>query len=336
MIIVGLIIFVAGLVGGGAIVAKAMSNYEEAVKSLARAPVGCTTTLVFDKPATFIMYIETKGTLGELGGDCAAATGDFEHTGDKLPKVSLTLEDPNGDGVDLQRGVTASYDVGGFVGTAVRSVQIEQAGTYHLNVESDESDFAVSIGKDPKKDSEKLTAVGGAVVLVGFILGSLLFLLGLRRRRPEPAIVDPRNPIGPLPGWPPSPYGATPVGPPGLPMTPGFAPQPPLSPTVVPGQPPIRPLEQTPGGGFAPPTLAPPAPPSGPPSGPPTGPVPPIAAPPSSVPPSAVPPTTGPPTLPPIGPPPGATPPTAPPPPPAPSGGGWSIPVDDDEDSSGR
>ena len=330
MIVAGLIVLLVGLVGGGAIVGKAMSNYEEAVKSLARAPVGCTTTLVFDKPATFIFYIETKGKLGELGGDCEASGGEYEHAGDKLPKVSLTLEDPNGDAVDLQRGVTASYDVGGFVGTATRTAQIEQAGTYHLNVESDDTDFAISIGKDPKKDSEKLTAIGGAVALVGFFVGLLLFLLGLRRRRPDPAMADVRNPVGPLPGWPPSPYAGTPTGPPGLPMTPGFAPQPP--PMVVPGQPPAQPPEQPTGGGFAPPTLAPPPPPSSSssdwapvtPQGPPTAGPP--TLPPAGAPPVATPPSVAPPEAPPDAAPPAAAPPSAP------SGAGWSIPVDDDDE----
>ncbi len=315
LIVTGLVVFVVGLVGGAALVGKAMSNYEEAVKALARAPVGCTTTLVFDKPDTFIFYIETKGQLGDLGGDCDAEGGEFEHEGDKLPKVSLTLEDPNGDSVDLERGVTASYDVAGFVGTGSRTAQIQQAGTYHLNVESDESDFAISIGKDPKKDSETLTAIGGAVALVGFLVGLVLFLLGLRRRRPEPAAADVRNPVGPLPGWPPGPYAGTPAGPPGLPMTPGFAPQPPSA--VVPGQPPIRPPEQPAGGGFAPPTLAPPAPSDGSPG----------------IPATPVPPPAGPPTLPPAGAPPTVTPPTIEPPPP-PSGAGWSIPVDDDDSAA--
>ena len=134
--------------------AKGMSNYKDAVKSLARAPVGCTTTLVFDKPATFTVYIETKGKLGELSGDCEAIGSTYSHPGDKLPKVSMTLVDSNGDEVDLQRGVTATYDIDGYVGTAVRTVNIEEAGTYHLNVESDETDFAVAIGKNPKDDND--------------------------------------------------------------------------------------------------------------------------------------------------------------------------------------
>jgi hypothetical protein len=330
LIILGIILFLGGFLGGGAIVAKSMSNYKEAVQSLARAPVGCTTTLVFDKPATFIMYTETKGKLGDLGGDCEASSGDYEHSGDKLPKVSLTLEDPDGEAVDLQRGVTADYDVDGYVGTGVRTMNIEQAGTYHLNVESNESDFAISIGKNPKDESEKLTAIGGAVVLGGLVLGLLFFLLGLRRRRPDAASADIRNPAGPLPGWPPAPYAPTaPTGPPGLSIYPGFQPAPP---TRVPDPPS--------GGGFAPPTFAPPPPsttPDGPPIAPPTptptAPAPGhAAAPPIPSPGNPVLPPAGPPTLPPAGAPPTITPPKAEPPP-APAGGGWNLPEDPDDSS---
>ena len=80
---IGIILLVGGLGGGVATVAKGMSNYKDAVRSLARAPVGCTTTLVFDKPATFTVYAETKGKLGTLGGDCKANGSSYSHPGDK-------------------------------------------------------------------------------------------------------------------------------------------------------------------------------------------------------------------------------------------------------------
>jgi hypothetical protein len=269
LMIFGIILFVGGLLGGGAIAAKAMSNYKDAVKSLARAPVGCTTTLVFDHASTFTVYVETKGKLGSLSGDCGANGTDYSHPGDKLPKVSMTLVDSNGDEVAMERGVSASYDTDGYVGTAVRSLKIDKPGTYRLDVESDDTDFAVAIGKKPKDDSETMTLIGGGVALGGMVLGLLFFLLGLRRRRPEPAIVDIRNPAAPLPGWPPGPYAQT--VPPTPPTQPGFGPEPPpppLPPTVqAPGQPPIRVPDQPPGTGFAPPSLAPPSPNLPPPAG---------------------------------------------------------------------
>jgi hypothetical protein len=287
LIVLGLILLVGGLLGGGAIVGKGMSNYKEAVQSLARAPAGCTTTLVFDKPATFTVYAETKGKLGQLSGDCEANGSDYSHPGDKLPKMALTLTDPDGGLVDMERGVTASYDVGGYIGTGIRTVQIQQAGTYHLNVESDDSDFAVAIGKNPKADNDKLLTIGGGVALGGLVIGLLLFLLGLRRRRPEPAIADVRVPGAPLPGWPPAPYATAPPSAPSAPW--GLATQPAPAPIGVPG-PPIRLPHEPPAPGFAPPTFAPPAP-RAPADGPPTGP--PVAAlptlPPTTAPPAAAP-----------------------------------------------
>jgi hypothetical protein len=313
LMILGIILLVVGLGGGAATAGKGLSNYKEAVKSLARAPVGCTTTLVFDKPATFTVYAETKGKLGTLGGDCQANGTTYNHPGDKLPKVSLTLTDSNGDEVTLDRGVNASYDVDGYKGTSIRTMKIEQAGTYRLDVESDDTDFAVAIGKDPKGDSDKLLIIGGAAALGGLIFGLLFLLLGLRRRPPDGSIVDIRNRVGPMPGWPPSTYPGLPSTPP-LPPAPAFQPVPPPAPTTiqVPGQPPIRLPDQPPGTGFAPPTFAPPPPPA--PDSRPTGP--PISRHPSG-PQPVTPPSSGPQPV---------TPPSAP------SAGGWVVPDDDTDD----
>lgn len=285
MILFGVVLLVGGIVGGGAMVAKSMSNYEDAVKALARAPVGCTTTLVFDKPASFTVYIETKGKVGDLSGDCEGTGTGYTHAGDKLPKVSMTLTNSKGDEIDLNRGVTATYNIGGYVGTGARSLKIEEAGTYHLNVESDDTDFAIAIGKNPKADSDLLKTIGGAVALGGLVLGLTFLLLGLRRRKPAPGAVEVAYPGVPTPGWPPGPYAvAGPVAPPvAPPMHPGFRPEPPPGPpqSGVPDRPPIRLPDQQPGTGFAPPSPVPPPPPYTPP-----------AAPPPAGPPSA-PPSTG-------------------------------------------
>jgi len=268
LLITGLIVLLVGLIGGAALVAKGMSNYKEAVHSLARAPVGCTTTLVFDKADKFTVYIETKGKLGQLNGDCSANGNEYNHSGDKLPKVSLKLLNSNGDEVNMPAATGATYDVDGYVGTQDRSLSISSAGTYRLDVQSDETDFAMSIGKNPKDDNDVMMVIGGAIGLAGVIVGVLLLLLGLRRRKPAPAIVDPRNPMGPLPGWQPTPYGAS--MPPSPPTAGPTAPPPPPPPptTQFPGQPPIRLPDRPPaGGGFAPPAFAPPQPPT--PAGPP-------------------------------------------------------------------
>jgi hypothetical protein len=272
LMVTGLIVLLVGVLGGGAVIAKGMANYEEAVKSLARAPVGCTTTLVFDKAASFTVYIETKGKLGELNGDCDAKTTEYDHAGDKLPKVSLKLVNSAGDEVQMPEATGASYDVGGYVGTQTRSVEVFGPGTYRLDVASDEDDFAISIGKKPKDDNDLMMIIGGGIALAGLIVGLLLMLLGLRRRNPAPVIADGRNPMGPLPEWAPAPYAAT--MPPAPPIMPVATPQPPPPPptTAFPGQPPIRLADRPTSGGFAPPAFAPPSLPT--PSGPPVAPIP--------------------------------------------------------------
>jgi len=264
LLITGLVVLLVGLIGGGAVIAKGMSNYKNAVHSLARAPVGCTTTLVFDKADKFIVYIETKGKLGQLSGDCEAKGSEYSHEGDKLPKVSLKMTNNAGDEITLPAATGASYDVDGYVGTQNRSLEITAAGTYRMDVESDDTDFAISIGKNPKDDNDLLSVIGGGIALAGLIVGVLLMLLGLRRRKPAPVIVDARNPMGPLPGWGASPYPSTmPPAPPTLGAPPPPPPPPPT--TQFPGQPPIRLPEQPGSGGFAPPAFAPPRPPAGPP-----------------------------------------------------------------------
>src|SRR3954468_17401563 len=267
LMITGLIVLLVGVLGGAAIIAKGMSNYKEAVKSLARAPVDCTTTLVFDKADSFTVYIETKGKLGELNGDCAATGNEYSHEGDKLPKVSLTLLNSAGEEVDMPAATGATYDVDGYVGQQTRSLEIFGPGTYRMNVASDEKDFAISIGKKPKDDNDLMMIIGGGLALAGLIVGLLLILLGLRRRSPAPVVPDARNPMGPLPEWAPATYPATmPPAPPTVPVG-TSQPPPPPPPTALPGQPPIR-LPDRPGtGGFAPPSFAPPQLPT--PSGPP-------------------------------------------------------------------
>jgi len=274
LLITGLVVLLGGLIGGGAVLAKGKSNYEDAVHSLARAPVGCTTTLVFDKADKFIVYIETKGKLAELSGDCNADSGPYNHEGDKLPKVSMKMLNSGGDEIQMPDATGASYDVDGYAGTQNRSLEITSAGTYRLDVESDDTDFAISIGKNPKDDNDLMMVIGGGIVLAGLIVGVLLILLGLRRRKPAPAILDARNPMGPLPGWSLTPYPTTmPPAPPTLGAPTQQPPPPPPPTTQFPGQPPIRPPEQPAAGGFAPPAFAPPAPPT--PAGPP------LAAPPA-------------------------------------------------------
>jgi hypothetical protein len=257
LFVLGLVVLVAGLAAGIVLYVVANSRYEDAVRNLQRAPVGCDTELDFTGTGTFTFYIETKGEIGDLRGDCDNVGTDYER--DDAPRVDLTLVDDRGDEVDLDRASGASYDAGGFVGTATRKVDIDEPGTYTLSVQSDDDDFAIAIGRDPKSDADSARALAIALIAVGVVAGAVLIVLGLRRK---PAAAGPALPSAstasmPAPPFAPAPPPSGPAygTPPGPPVQPPPPPPPPAPSGAVPPPPPGR--------------VAPPPPPPGTPPPPP-------------------------------------------------------------------
>jgi hypothetical protein len=212
LLALGIVLLVGGVGTGAGLFVASGSQYDEAVKNLQRAPVGCDTEFDFTGTGTFIFYTESKGAIGEIRGDCQNTETDYDHDG--RIRATLTLNDDNGDEVDLSRKSGADYDTAGFVGTAIRSVDIDEPGTYTLSVESDDNDFAIAVGRDPKSDADSLRTVALIVAIAGLVLGLVLIILGLRRKT-VPAAASP----GGFGGFAPSP--APPFGTPGQFGTPG-------------------------------------------------------------------------------------------------------------------
>lgn len=215
-LLLGAVLLVGGIGAAVAGVVLSSSRLEDGVRQLARAPVGCTTTLEFDKTGTFNVFLETKGTLSDpLKGDCAAKD-QYDRGDDDAPDVTLTLKDGNDEEVTIEESSGPSYDAAGFVGSAIGKVTIEEAGTFRLKVDSDSDDFAIALGKDPDGDATTLKTIGLAAGGAAALLGLVLLLLGMRRR-PAPAPV----------GVPPSPWNA---GPAAAPSVPGYVAPPPAGP----------------------------------------------------------------------------------------------------------
>jgi hypothetical protein len=182
-IIAGAIVLIAGLAAGLALVLVRDQVEKETVKDFARAPVGCTTSLEFDDTGEFVVYIETKGSTPDLGGDCDATGGEYERTDDDLPRVSLTLVDADGNELDLDSADGPSYDTGDYAGVATSTVQIDDAGTYRLTVTSDDADFAIAVGGDAAEDADGVAAMGVGLIAIGLAVGVPLLVVGLVRRR---------------------------------------------------------------------------------------------------------------------------------------------------------
>jgi len=209
LLFTGAAIAVLGIVAGVVLVALSGSAKEETVKRFARAPAGCTTTLEFDKSATFTLYIETKGSIASVDGDCTAGGTSYQRGDDDLPRVSLTLLNSADEETTLTATDAPTYAVGAFAGQGYQRVDISEPGTYRLTVTSDATDFAIAIGGKPDADATAMSLAGVGAATLGVLLGGLLLLLGLRRRKPTPPTSSAAVPTmwqqaaPSVPGWQP-------------------------------------------------------------------------------------------------------------------------------------
>jgi hypothetical protein len=213
----GIGVAVGGIVAGAVLASMASSTKEETIQKFARAPVGCTTTLEFERAATFTLFVETKGSAIDVGGDCAGNGASYDRASSEPPQLTIDLVDEDDAPMELTEFDGFSYDTDQFRGQAVQQVTIESPGTYRLTVTSDETDFAVAIGGDPEADSATVMAIGLAVAVVGLLAGLAMVLLGLRRRPTPPTSAAPSGvPTVPAPGWAPQPpaYQYPPAAPP--------------------------------------------------------------------------------------------------------------------------
>lgn len=229
----------AGVAAGVVLMLLSTRSREQAVAAFARAPVGCTTTLQFDRAATFTLYLETKGTVGDLGGDCAANDSSYDHAG-SLPQVRIALVDAAGAAVPMSGAPSRRYDTGAFVGVAVQQVNVTP-GSYELTVISDSTDVAIAVGRDPEADSSVLQAAASAVALLGLVVGGVLLLVA-RHRHSAPPTAGPGTPSLHDEQWRPrlpvDPFETGHVSPPPRPAaapTAPWAPPPPPPPLQPPG-----------------------------------------------------------------------------------------------------
>ena len=255
MIVVGAIVLVVAVVASALLWSAGGRRLDDNVAGFARAPVGCDTTLDFDRSGEFTLFVETTGTFDELVGECAADTTYDRDPSDKL-RPALTLIDPNGDELTLEDVEGDSYDVDGFVGTSYRRVQIDTPGDHILTVGStDGAAFAIAIGHDPNEGVAQLRWGSIATALVGIVLAGVLLVLGSRRTGVDPAPTALWTPEAAA--WPSSPPGfptpppttgaegpeRAPAAPPPMPGTPPWVgspqgeppPPPPLPPWGAPG-----------------------------------------------------------------------------------------------------
>ena len=242
----GIVAIVAGAPGAVALWLLAEKRYDDAVAELAPAPIGCDTTLVFDRAGTYTFFLETKGRVGEIDGDCDSDDRSYDLGDTDPPQVGLTLVDEDGQEVDLDRADGPTYDRSGARGSGVRKVQIEDTGDYVLTADADDGEPMIRVGRDPASGVTAVRVGAIALLVSGIVLGVVALVLAQRGPgRPAPAVT------GPAPAWPHPGFRPPPTAPP-------YANPPVPPPYVVPARPPAGPPGRWPGSGQP---LPPPPPP---------------------------------------------------------------------------
>jgi hypothetical protein len=177
-----LCVLLAGVIGGIVMLLLSGSRRDAAIDGLARAPIGCTTTLDFAKAGDFVVFVETRGSIGAVRGDCPNANRSYDYQG-QVPDVEVDLVDLDGAALVLTADRSISYDGSGSIGTSLGRFEIEQAGEYLLTATSDVSDVVVTIGKDPDDAASMLTVGGYVAMAAGLLVGGVMLAVALRRPR---------------------------------------------------------------------------------------------------------------------------------------------------------
>jgi hypothetical protein len=184
MIVLGVALVVVGLVAAIALWTAGGSRRTDAVANLARAPIGCDTTLDFSVAGEYLVFVESKGTFAEVRGDCEAS-GDYE-LGASRPQIDITVLDPDGRQLELDdRSDTVTYSTSDYVGRSVLALEVDEPGDHVMRVEaSSTAEFAVAVGRDPNSGVALLRGAAVAVGLLGLVVGLLLAMVAGRKRQP--------------------------------------------------------------------------------------------------------------------------------------------------------
>ena len=232
LMLAGAVTVVAGLVAALVVFVVGQGRTDRAVENLARAPVGCDTTLEFSGTGSFVVYVETVGRIEQLEGGCDAPTA-YDRRGAGTPDVSIELRGPAGEEVALEPTTADGYATDAFVGEAAGEVRIDAAGRHLLRVTSDDEDFVVSVGRDLSDVATPFTLAAVMVGLAGLVGGATLVAVaeaGSRRGPHDDRAVDEMPPF--------EPDGRVPAAPPLAPPPPGAVVSPPPTDPLPPPPPP--------------------------------------------------------------------------------------------------
>jgi len=152
------------------------------IADLVRSPSGCESTVNISVPGRYYIYVETKGTIGDIG-PCNSELRAYEF--DRAPQVAVTLGTSSGEAVDLRPNDSIEYDAPDFAGRSIVTFMISEPGNFVVNMQSADTDAVIAIGRNASMMDGTLLVSGASLVMVAFALLIVAIIATRSNRRAQ-------------------------------------------------------------------------------------------------------------------------------------------------------
>jgi len=153
---------------------------QQLISDLVRTPSGCVSTIDISATGRYYIYVETKGTIADLG----ACNNDARaYTFETAPEVTVSLQSSDGTDVDVRPDDSVEYDAPDFVGKSMSTFVLSEPGTFTLVMQSNEPDAVIAIGRNASMMDGAMLISGASLVLVALALLILAIIATRASRR---------------------------------------------------------------------------------------------------------------------------------------------------------
>lgn len=153
---------------------------QQLISDLVRTPSGCVSTIDVSATGRYYIYVETKGTMTDLG---PCNNDDRSYQFNKAPEVAVSLQSSDGVDVDVRPDDSVEYDAPDFVGSSVATFVISEPGTFTLVMQSNEPDAVIAIGRNASMTDGAMLVSGASLVLIALALLILAIIATRVNRR---------------------------------------------------------------------------------------------------------------------------------------------------------
>ena len=171
-----LVVFVVGMTAA----LIGVQRDQELIADLVRTPSGCVSTIEISATGRYYVYVETKGTIDEIG-PCNNDARDFVF--DTPPEVAVTLQSAGGEAVELRPDDSVEYNAPDFIGKSVATFVISEPGTFTLVMQSSDLNAVIAVGRNAAMTDGILLISGASLILVALALLILAIIATRARRR---------------------------------------------------------------------------------------------------------------------------------------------------------